>query len=216
MWWKALVKTTASLQSRLSGRSRDKPPLLTYASYNPYHIFTCCYLICVPSLLPCFSGFCVWSKAQCLFPCRAAADAAFLWSPGYDAVVSPSLLRRKPTNLPSLPHTHPLRAEQWGWGGGAVRGALLGFCFWGMNRLLVEQLGWNNYIACAKLNSTRCGWGQTMSDTEPVTVGEAEPCTAVITLFTAKHLMHRSVMSSQPMACDLKLTSSLAGLNSRR
>lgn len=43
-----------------------------------------------------------------------------------------------------------------------------------------------------------------------------ETCTAVITLFTTENLMHRSVMSSQPMACDLKLSYSLTGLNSRQ
>lgn len=43
-----------------------------------------------------------------------------------------------------------------------------------------------------------------------------ETCTTVITLFTTENLMHRSVMSSQPMACDLKLSYSLTGLNSRQ
>lgn len=49
-----------------------------------------------------------------------------------------------------------------------------------------------------------------------VPVGNTEPCTAVITLFTAECLMHRSVMTNQPMACDLKLTYSFARLHSRQ
>lgn len=42
-----------------------------------------------------------------------------------------------------------------------------------------------------------------------------ESCTAAITLFTVEDLKHRSVMSKQPMACDLKFTYSLNGLGSR-
>lgn len=42
-----------------------------------------------------------------------------------------------------------------------------------------------------------------------------ESCTAAVTLFTAEDLMHRSVMSKQPMACGLKFTYSLTGLGSR-
>lgn len=77
-----------------------------------------------------------------------AADSAFLWSLGNDAVVFLRLTQPSPPEL-----------NGGGWvggdGGRGDCGALL-LRNEPFRSLSLEQLGWNNYIACAKLNSTHC------------------------------------------------------------